>query len=435
MLLIYLPQNSSRCRYVFKLIFTEELGIEYRTSNDRNEFLKYSGEKLNYSEERIGEAFFIKASNLLWETEIQKQAIKVVEKETVKVLFPNEDDDLGFDVFAAVFYMVSRYEEYLPFDSDEFGRFKAKESLAFQNNFLQKPVVNIWIKIFKKALKNKFEKLEFKASTFKAIVTYDIDVAYKFKGRSFGRTIGSALKDLLGFHAHDFKQRIETVLQSAKDPWDVYDDLKQMISKNHLPSIFFFLLADKSELDRNLHYQNPEMKKLIKRIESFSDIGIHPSFYTSSFPEKMLTEKQRLEKLSFQKITKSRQHYLKFKLPHTYNFLLSAGITEDYSMGFAAEPGFRAGVCKPFYFYDLENEKATDLKIFPITFMEGTFMDSKPEDAVKKILELLKEVKSVGGIFIPLWHNHTISETNEYAAWKKVHDQMMEKLLFTLSES
>ena len=147
-------------------------------------------------------------------------------------------------------------------------------------------------------------------------------------------------------------------------------------------------------------------------------------------------EKARLEELSGEKIVKSRQHYLKFKLPETYNFLLSAGIKEDYSMGFADEPGFRAGTSKPFYFYDLKNEKATDLKIFPITFMEGTLMkDLNPADAFKKILELLEEVKSVEGNFIPLWHNHTVSETAEYSAWKNVHDKMIEKIVFTLNGS
>lgn len=418
---------------MFELIFTEELGIEYRTTNDRNEFENYPAEKINYSNDRIGQHFFIKASPLLFENEIKKQPISVVEKDSVKVLFPNEEDDLGFDIFAAVFYMVSRYEEYLPFDADKYGRFKAQDSHAFQNDFLQKPVVNIWISILKKALKNKFAKLHFKVSKFSSIVTYDIDVAYKFKGRSFGRTIGSALKDLVGFNLQNFKERIQTLFQSGKDPWDVYDELKQVISKNQLSSVFFFLLADKSEHDRNLHYENPVMKKLVSQVKTFSEIGIHPSFYTSSIPGKILIEKQRLEKLSEKKIIKSRQHYLKFKLPDTYDSLLSAGITEDYSMGFAAEPGFRAGTCKPFYFYDLKNEKSTDLKIFPITFMEGTLMDSKPEAASKKILEVLKEVKSVGGIFIPLWHNHTISETNEYSPWKKVHDEMIEKIVFTLN--
>jgi len=435
MLLIYLSKNSSRCEYVFQYIFTHELAIEYRTTNDRNEFEKYPSEKINYSNKRMGEALFIKPSTLLFENEIKKQQIPVVEKGSVKVLFPTEEDDLGFDIFSAVFYMISRYEEYGPFKPDKFGRFNAKESFAFQHDFLEKPVVNIWIEIFKKALKNKFEKLEFNVSTFTTILTYDIDVAYKFQGRSFGRTIGSALKDLSQFHLQNLKERLQTLLQSKKDPWDIYDHLQEVISKNKLSSIFFFLLADKSPHDRNLHHRNTVLKKLINEIETFSDIGIHPSFYTSSFPGKILIEQQRLEKLSGQKILKSRQHYLKFKLPDTYNSLLSAGITEDYSMGFPDEAGFRAGTCKPFYFYDLKNEKATDLKIFPFTFMEGTLMkELKPSDALKKILKLLEEVKSVKGTFIPLWHNHTISETEEYAAWKKVHDQMIEKIIFTLNE-
>jgi hypothetical protein len=97
--------------------------------------------------------------------------------------------------------------------------------------------------------------------------------------------------------------------------------------------------------------------------------------------------------------------------------------------------GFRAGTCKPFHFYDLKNEKATGLKVFPITFMEGTLVNKKPGDALQKILQLLKEVKNVGGTFIPLWHNHTISEIAEYAAWKNVHDKMIEKILLTLNDS
>lgn len=436
MLLIYLPKNSPRCKYAFELIFTEEFGIEYQITNDRNEFKIYQGEKINYSSQRIAAEFFIKANDILWENEIRKQDIKVAEKEETKVLFPSHEDDLGFDIFAAVFFMISRYEEYLPFAPDKFGRFKACDSIAFQNDFLQKPVVNIWIGIFRKALKFKFEKLVLRTSSFKAILTYDIDVAYKFKGRSFGRTIGSSVKDLFGLHLQNLKERLQMLSPSKKDPWDVYDELKRMIIKNQLSSIFFFLLADKSAHDRNLHFQNQQMKKLVQEIKTFSEIGIHPSFYSSSFPQKIPIEKQRLEKLSGQKINKSRQHYLKFKLPDTYNSLLLAGITEDYSMGFAGEPGFRAGTCKPFYFYDLENEKVNDLKIFPLTFMEGTLINNfDPGKALHIILELIKEVKSVGGIFIPLWHNHTVSDTDQHSAWKKVHGQMIQRLVFTLNES
>lgn len=433
MLLIYLPEFSARCEYVFDLIFKYESGTEYRLTTNLIDFQNYSEEKINYSPSRIGDEFFIRSSSLLFEKEIKTQEIKVGKRDQTTVLFINNEDDLGLDIFSAVFYLVSRYEEYLPFTPDEFGRFKAEDSLAFQNDFLHLPVVNIWINIFLKALQKKFSSLKIMSTSFNTILTYDIDVAYKFAGRSFGRTIGSTAKDLLSLNFKNIAERIQTLSKSKKDPWDVYNDLKKIILKNKLQSVFFFLLSDKTKHDRNLNYQNPVMKSLVNKVRGFSEIGIHPSFYSSVFSQKILIEKERLENLSAKKVTKSRQHYLKFILPGTYNSLLAAGITEDYSMGFSKMHGFRAGTCKPFYFYDLKNENATNLKIFPITFMEGTFMnDLRPEDTLQKIWGLLQEVKNVGGTFIPLWHNHTISQTDEYSAWKNVHDQMIETILLTL---
>lgn len=430
MLLIYLTEISSRCKYIFDLIFKQELGIKYRTTTYITEFATYSQEKINYSHSKISDEFFIKAAPLLFENEIKKHEIKIEQKHGIKVLCPNADDDLGFDVFSSVFYLVSRYEEYLPFIPDEFGRFKAEDSFAHKNDFLQIPIVNIWINIFKEALQKRFSSLQINSSEFNAIVTYDIDVAYKYLGRNLTRTAGSVLKDISAFRFKDINERIQVLLKRKKDPWDVYNDLKKTILKNNLQSIFFFLLADKTRHDRNLNYQHLAMKSLVNKIQMFSEIGIHPSFYTASFPEKILIEKERLENLSAKQISKSRQHYLRFILPDTYNSLLAAGITEDYSMGFSAMPGFRAGTCKPFYFYDLKNEKQTDLKIFPITFMESTLNISlHPNESFEKIVSLLEEIKNVGGIFISLWHNQTISDTKEYKEWKRVHERMIQEIV------
>ena len=100
-------------------------------------------------------------------------------------------------------------------------------------------------------------------------------------------------------------------------------------------------------------------------------------------------------------------------------------------MGFSGLPGFRAGTCKPFYFYDLKNEKPTGLKIFPITMMDGTFMDYKhlqPAQALQEISNLIEAVKNVNGVFISIWHNHTVSDTTEYKDWRYVHDQMISSI-------
>jgi hypothetical protein len=438
MLLIYLSETSPRSEYIFDKIFTHEFGIKYTTTSSIEEFESHNEEKINYSPNRIKDEFFINASSLLFENTIIHIGVPVKEKNQVKILFPNtESCDLGFDIFASVFYMLSRYEEYLPFTPDKHGRFKATDTLAYQNNFLHLPLVDVWITYFKNILQNKFPALKFTSSHFKAIITYDIDVAYKYKGRVFKRTGGATLKDLLVLDFKNIQSRIQTLYYNKKDPWDTYDYLKELIITNKLDSIFFFLLGDKSKQDRNLNFQNPVIKRLINTIKLFSEIGIHPSYKTSQSPEKILIEKQRLEKIAQKKINKSRQHFLKFILPETYNSLIKAGITEDYSMGFPYTPGFRAGTSKPFYFYDLKNERSTALKIFPVTFMEGNFSGKEYSNHVKileTIFDLINEVKNVNGTFISIWHNHTVSETSEYKVWRNIHDKMIEQLLHYLKK-
>ncbi len=80
---------------------------------------------------------------LLFRIGIQEQSFHVEEfKELPTFYQTNDNSDLPFDPFAASFYLVSRYEEYLPYQPDQFGRFPAKASVAYQNGFLKKPVVN-----------------------------------------------------------------------------------------------------------------------------------------------------------------------------------------------------------------------------------------------------------------------------------------------------
>jgi len=430
MLLIYLPVISPRSEYIFEVIFNHELGINYSTTTNLTEFENHGEEKINYSLHRHKDEFYIKAASLLSESLIKEVDLSIEEKYQSKILFSNDAScDVGFDIFSATFYMLSRYEEYLPFTPDQHGRFKATESLAYKNNFLLIPVVDKWVNHFKNLLQKKFPALKIRTSDFNATITYDIDVAFKFKGRSLLRNTGATIKDLLKFNVKNIYNRIQTLYNNRKDPWDVYDYLDDTIRQNNLQSIFFFLLGDISTHDRNLHYKNPEMKKLVDKIKTFSNIGIHPSYKASSSREKILSEKERLEKLSGKIIEKSRQHFLRFSLPETYNSLINAGIREDYSMGFPGLPGFRAGTCKPFYFYDLKNEKSTELKIFPVTLMEGTFINagySHPMRAAQDIFNLIEAVKNVNGTFISIWHNHTVSETTEYLDWKNVHDEMIQ---------
>ena len=426
MILIYLKKHTARSEYVFEFIFKEQFGMVYKVTDEVQEFANYTGAKINYSTRRLESGFYVHNTGLLQDDSLKRVEVIIEERENIKVLFPSDDCDLGFDLFAGTFYMLSRYEEYLPFTEDEFGRFKAEDSLAFKNGFLEIPIIDAGIKLLAERM-----ELGRSLAKFKAVMTYDIDVAYKFKGRNFERNLGSTVKDILKLDLRNLLQRVKTFLKLAKDPWDVYDALVKFLSSHQLDSVFFFLVGNNSEYDRNLDYNTPAMKTLIRKINESTEIGIHPSFSSNKSLKKMLSEKERLEFIIGKKIQKSRQHYLKIRFPNTYLNLVKAGITEDYSMGFPEKTGFRAGTCKPFYFYDLKNEVITNLKIYPVTCMEATFLyyeKISPENAMKKILDLMKTVHTYSGTFVPIWHNENLTSIGKNKFWKKVHDQMLRQV-------
>ena len=423
MILIYLNKHTARSEFVFEFIFKEQFGIVFKVTNDLHEFEQYDKLKINYSTNRLPSGFFVKSTGLLQDDSLKRVDVHVEDLKGVKVLFPSGDCDLGFDLFSATFYMLSRYEEYLPFTEDKYGRFKAEDSLAFKNGFLNIPIIDAGIDLLAKVL-----NLQANFTKFQALLTYDIDVAYKFRGRSFERNLGSTVNDILKLDFRNLLQRAKTFLKLKKDPWDIYDDLKESLSNAQLDSVFFFLVGNNSDYDRNLDYNSPAMEKLIREMSEFTEVGIHPSFSSNKRLKKVVGEIERLEFITRKKVKKSRQHYLKIHFPNTYLNLVAAGITEDYSMGFPDHAGFRAGTCKPFHFYDLKNEVITTLRIFPVTCMEVTFMNYEklpPEKALMKILNLMQTVYQYGGTFISIWHNENLSSSGKTKAWKHVHEQML----------
>jgi hypothetical protein len=130
-------------------------------------------------------------------------------------------------------------------------------------------------------------------------------------------------------------------------------------------------------------------------------------------------EKKRLEELAIRPVVKSRQHRNRLEIPGTYQHLIDVGIEEDYSMGYETHCGFRAGTCSPFYFYDLDYEIQTPLKIFPVAVNDRALMEESKftvEEALLHIEEIQHSVKQVGGTFVMSIRNASLSE--EYPQWK-----------------
>jgi hypothetical protein len=430
MILIYSEDISPRIEFVTRLIFTKIHRVEVSFTTNKAEFLYSELPKINYSQTKFNDEIYLKPHGLLTQSTLAKVVIKPFEYNNSTVFFESSPDSVfPFDPFAASFYLVTRYEEYFETELDKFGRFPIGKSILTELNLIKKPVVNIWADWLAKEINRKYPQIIFIKRRFKFISTIDIDNAWAYLNKGFWRTNAALVKSVLKGHISEFSSRRKVLKGKEKDPYHTYDYLDSVFSGNEEKVKFFFLLGDYGKYDKNLSHENIGFQKLILKIAQDYDIGIHPSFagFLNGCHGKVIRENGRLEKIVGRKISKSRQHYLNLRFPKTYQNLIKAGMKEDYTLGYPEQTGFRAGICTPFNFYDLENEETTNLLVVPFQVMDGTlrnYLKLSPEEAFKETEMLMNEVKKVGGTFVSIWHNESVNDLGEWKGYRKVFEKM-----------
>jgi len=429
MILVYTHKITPRVRYIFKHILTRTLLIPVDFTTKVDEFVAHNGLKLSYTRIPLGTEFFIKSNDLLFEQGVNDLDIMINKWDDIPCFFAtNLKSAIPFDVFAASFYLISRYEEYLPHVKDIHGRYTAEQSLAYKKGFLEKPVVDIWAYKFLKALKDKFPDYDYKSREYNFISTVDVDNAFAYKHKSLVRNVGGFLNDLAYFRILNLWNRFAVTFKIKRDPFDTFGKILRLQKESNTATIFFFLVGNYSTFDTNVSYAKTKYRLLIKEMLDYAKVGLHPSYFTMNKSELLKKEKIRLEHIINTPIHKSRQHYLRFNLPETYQNLIDLEVEEDYSMGYASNIGFRAGTCTPFYFYDLDFEIQTPLKVFPFALMDTTlndYMGLTPKQSLGKIRDLKNEVKAVNGTFITLFHNETLSDYLRWKGWKRLYESML----------
>ena len=433
MLLIYTPVINNRIKFSFNLFFRDIYSVDFKITDVIDDFLSFDGPKLNYSYKRFSDELYFYPLNLLYETGIKQQNIENVKFGGIYCPFAvYKESSFPFDPFAAAFYLATRYEEYLPYKKDIYDRFDASESIAFQLGFLKKPVINIWADEILKMINEKYRNFNFPKKNYRFIPTIDIDCAYAYKQKGFIRTVAGYLKSLLSIDIIDVSDRTKVFAGIKKDPFDTFDLQFALQKKYNLKSLYFVLFANYGQYDKNIHVFNKKFHSLIKSIADYAEVGVHPSFASNANAEKLYKEIRQLSKVLNREITKSRQHFLKLSLPSTYRNLIDADIQEDYSLGYASEQGFRASICDPFRFYDLDMETETNLRLFPFALMEGTLRDYKHVsalEAIQYIKPIIEEVKTVNGTFISIWHNESLSNQKRWIGWNIVYEEMIKLAL------
>lgn len=435
MLLIFSPEISPRLQYTTDLIFGQLLGISFRITHFKEEILHYEGPTLAYCFHPVEAHFSIPASGLLFERNIASQQTRLDKTELweeMPVPFVNQNPDPGFDLpfdlFSAVFYLVSRYEEYLPFEPDEHHRFHSGESWAFHNGVLDRPLVNEWIIGFANMLKEKMKPgPDIHLPSYRFLPTVDVDNAFAYKHKGWRRTLGGYLQDIQSME--DRNHRYQVLLGHQQDPYDTFDLMHRFHREHELRPVWFFLLGNYGPYDKNISYRKRAYQKLIGEIADDHPVGIHPSYGSDSSPERIRQEINRLHPIIKKPIEKSRQHYLKLDYPRTYRALSHLGIREDYSLGYGERLGFRASIATPIPFFDLEENRTLDLIIYPFQVMDITlqqFLNLTPDEALERVKQIIDTIRRVGGTFSTLWHNESLSEWKQWTGWSEVYRNILE---------
>lgn len=428
MLLIYAPTLSARLRYTAKVVFTSCIQASYTLTDSEAEFNAHSGPKLSYSKQAIGNNPFIWAEGLMDEKTLREQKpAQGPDTDGLPTLFAtNAPAILPFDVFSAIFYLISRYEEYLPHERDQHDRFIPTESIQYQYGFLNRPVVNHWALLLAQKIKAAYPAFEYTKHTFEFLSTIDVDNAWAFAHKGLLRGAAGITNDLLEFNFTRLGNRLKSWGNDANDPYNTYHIIEGIAKQYKHKLQWFFIIGDHGYNDKNPDWENRAFQHLIKRIGDKYHVGLHPSYASYRHVDKVHEERERLIEVLGRPVRQARHHFLRLKFPDTYRVLKYCEIRHDYTMAHSPLPGFRAGICTAFYWYDLPREEETPLVLHPSTVMEGTlrdYMKLSPQQGLATITKLMNEVKAVGGTFISIWHNDSFTPENH--EWTKVYEEMV----------
>jgi len=415
-IIIYSGQVNERLKYTCEFIFKNILNCNYSVTDNAQTFQNSKEFKLNYSNETISGAFHIIPHSLIFEKGINKiYAPETKLKNDLIYFHPNTNGcQLGYDIFASVFYFISRYQEWQPFEGDIHGRFEAKASIQFKHKQHLKPIVNSWIEELKTELSNFYPLLKFPEKKFQYISSIDVDNLFAYKSKGAMRTGAAIAKDICTFQFKNLSRRIKVLRNELPDPFDVYDRLNTLSKKTGTPLIYFFLQRGNTKFDRTIDPGRDAFKQVFEKLRTEKiAFGLHPSYHSCDDADLMKHEFSVIQKNAEQEINVSRQHYLRFDIRTTPFQLIENKVVADFSMGFASSAGYRAGTFTPFYFYDLQNEKQTHLVMVPFAVMDGVYFvysNSNPAQAQVKIMEMAREVKRLNGTFVTVFHERTFDE-------------------------
>jgi len=410
MLLIYTHKITNRFNYIMKHFFTQLMGLEIGCTTKVEDFIKHQGPKITYTKQPLQNEFFIRSNDLLFEQGINDVQIRVQDWEGTPCFFKTDErSNIPFDIFSASFYLLSRYEEYLPHVKDELGRFPPETSLAYEHGFLDIPVVDVWALKFFTLLKERFPDILSRPRKYHFISIVNVTTSHSYALRGIGRSLAGLFYDFSRFKLSRVWNRIVVAFNPKKDPYDNFSVLMEIHKKIKAITMFFFQFADYSAHDKNISIHRNRFRYLIKSVADYSIVSLSASMASGENVETLKAEKKRLSDVINRPVKYSRMRYNKVFIPHTYRNLVEAEFTDDYSLGYTHHLGFRASTSVAFPFYDITLEVQQPIKIHPFAICDYALRKFKTKEEIYEKLDgMYRKTRLVKGDLVMVFSNELL---------------------------
>jgi len=255
-------------------------------------------------------------------------------------------------------------------------------------------------------------------------ITIDVDRPWKHAHKPWWVTLGSIVKSAGSRDWSGLRERFQ-----QQDPFDTLSRVREICPPTK--TTVFFLVDGDHALDSRYDLKMKPYQDYVKRWkEAGYRIGLHPS-YRSSDEMPLIDQEKALLEAVVGSVKTSRQHYLRYRLPETFRRLESLGIMEDYSLCGHEDLGGRTGIAMPYPWYDLQQERETNLKMVPAVAMDRTlqqYLGSNPQSAFGKTAACIDYLRQTGGHFVLILHNETFSESGEWKGWTRWVDSTIQYL-------
>ena len=459
------PDNFTNERhYIYSVIFCEFLGIDINLTacNRRNVLLTIEN---NFHKLYIDDSLFSTFPNdwlqplalplqplKIWNLDYVLLPEATVVNSKIPVIFGSDPNDpnfyhysdleinLGLDIFGSAFFMLTRYEEFIKSERDRHNRFPATASLAYQEGFLDRPIINEYIEILWVCLKQLWPRLERKPRQFNTYLSHDVDWPFKYVFSSYSDLIRDCARNIINRKPNQMFSNLTSWLAVKLnnhpniDSFNTFDLIMDISDENGLKSTFHFICDHTAKkIDGNYSITHPLIRELLRTIHKRGhEIGLHPSYNSYNCSNQIKKELKILKKVCLeeginQKKWGSRQHFLRWETPSTFQHLQHAGLDYDTTLSFADIAGFRCGICFEFTPFDIVRRQPLKLKERPLIIMECTILDpcymnlgTNKDRSFQVIAQYKHRCQLFNGDFTMLWHNHRFVEPNEMDLYYKV---------------